>query len=151
VPSPFKATRDVIVRTDRFAEAARFYESVLGFAIVHRGDSLLGFEAGAFRLYVEDGSKHGPVFDFLVPDMQAARRVLMSAGCAVAEGDSSVPRCYIRDPYGLVFNIEQRRTADAADDPAQHPLPNLIRPRSAALPRSGFVCTGAAASRTRSP
>jgi catechol 2,3-dioxygenase-like lactoylglutathione lyase family enzyme len=122
MPPAFKATRDVIVRTDRFAEAAHFYESVLGFAIVHRSDSLLGFEAGAFRLYIEDGPKHGPVFDFLVPGMQAAKRALLSAGCAVVEEDSSVPRCYIRDPYGLVFNIEQRRTADATDDPAHEPV-----------------------------
>ena len=48
MPPAFKATRDVIVRTDRFAEAAHFYESVLGFAIVHRSDSLLGFEAADF-------------------------------------------------------------------------------------------------------
>jgi hypothetical protein len=32
---------------------------------------------------------------------------LLSAGCALVEEDPAVPRCYIRDPYGLVFNIEQ--------------------------------------------
>jgi hypothetical protein len=32
---------------------------------------------------------------------------LIAAGCDIAEEDPSVPRCYIRDPYGLVFNIEQ--------------------------------------------
>ena len=117
MPRPFKASRDVIVRTNRFAEATRFYESVLGFAVVHRSDSLLGFDAGAFRLYVEDGSTHGPVFDLHVPDLQAAKRALLSAGCAVVEEDPSVPRCYIRDPYGLVFNIEQRREADTQDVP----------------------------------
>jgi catechol 2,3-dioxygenase-like lactoylglutathione lyase family enzyme len=103
----FRASRDVIIRTEQFAEAVRFYESVLGLAIVHRTDTLVGFDAGAFRLYVEPGPAHGAVFDFRVPEMEAARRALLSAGCAIVEEDASVPRCYFRDPYGLVFNIEQ--------------------------------------------
>lgn len=37
----------------------------------------------------------------------AAKRSLLSAGCTVREEDPSVPRCYIRDPHGLVFNIEE--------------------------------------------
>jgi hypothetical protein len=43
-----------------------------------------------------------------VPDLQAAKSALLSAGCTLLEEDPAVPRCYIRDPYGLVFNIEQR-------------------------------------------
>ena len=107
MPIPFRASRDVIIRTENFAAAARFYESVLGLKRFLDGEALAGFEAGAFRLYVEHGPAHGPVFDFLVSDMQAAKSALLSAGCAVIEEDPAVPRCYIRDPYGLVFNIEQ--------------------------------------------
>jgi len=29
----------------------------------------------------------------------------------VQEENASVPRCYIRDPHGLAFNIEQSRGA----------------------------------------
>ena len=115
MPPAFKATRDVIVRTDRFAEAAHFYESVLGFAIAHRSDSLLGFDAGAFRLYIEDGPKHGPVFDFLVQDMQAAKSRLLAAGCTIVEDDPSVPRCYIRDPFGFTFNLGQAPEPKSVD------------------------------------
>jgi catechol 2,3-dioxygenase-like lactoylglutathione lyase family enzyme len=107
----FRASRDVIIRTEQFDAAARFYESVLGLKRFHDGESLAGFETGAFRLYVERGPKHGPVFDFLVPDMQAAKSALLAAGCAVIEEDPAVPRCYIRDPHGLVFNIEQSGSA----------------------------------------
>ena len=103
----FRASRDVIIRTARFDEAARFYESVLGWKKFLGGESLAGFETGAFRLFVERGPGHGPVFDFLVPDLQAAKSALLSAGCALLEEDPAVQRCYIRDPHGLVFNIEQ--------------------------------------------
>ena len=107
MPIPFRASRDVIIRTESFEAAARFYGSVLGLKRFLEGQSLAGFETGAFRLYVERGLAHGPVFDFLVPDLQAAKSALLSAGCALVEEDPAVPRCYIRDPYGLVFNIEQ--------------------------------------------
>ena len=108
--SAFRASRDVIIRTEQFDAAARFYESVLGLKRFHDGESLAGFDTGPFRLYVEHGPKHGPVFDFLVPDMQAAKSALLAAGCTVIEEDPAVPRCYIRDPYGLTFNIEQSGT-----------------------------------------
>jgi catechol 2,3-dioxygenase-like lactoylglutathione lyase family enzyme len=104
----FRASRDVIIRTPNFRAAAEFYESVLGLHAASRSDTLAGFEAGGFRLYVEEGSAHGPVFEFLVGDLAAARAVLIQAGCAVVEEDPGVPRCYLRDPYGLVFNLGER-------------------------------------------
>jgi catechol 2,3-dioxygenase-like lactoylglutathione lyase family enzyme len=107
MPNSFRASRDVIIRTEQFEDAVHFYEAVLGLAIVHRTDTLVGFDAGAFRLYVEPGPRHGAVFDFRVPEMKGAKRALRAAGCDVVEEDPGVPRCYIRDPYGLVFNIEQ--------------------------------------------
>lgn len=101
----FRSSRDVIIRTDAWADAVNFYTSVLGLEVVHRGEELVGFEAGEFRLYVEKGTAHGPVFEFLVPDVQAAKEQLLVAGCEVVDEDAQVPRCYLRDPYGLTFNI----------------------------------------------
>jgi catechol 2,3-dioxygenase-like lactoylglutathione lyase family enzyme len=108
VPTAFSASRDVIIRTENFAEATRFYGEVLGLPVAYHGDNLVGFDAGSFRLYVEPGPAHGPVFDFLVPDFAAAKGALLAAGCGLVEEDPAVPRCYIRDPHGLVFNIAQR-------------------------------------------
>jgi predicted enzyme related to lactoylglutathione lyase len=107
VKSKFRSSRDVIIRTADWAKATRFYGSVLGLPVTHRSKKLMGFETGAFCLYVEKGAAHGPVFDFLVPDIQAAKRRLVAAACTVLEEDPSIPRCYIRDPYGVVFNVSQ--------------------------------------------
>ena len=103
----FKASRDVIARTEKWSEALKFYGSVLGLPITHRSETIVGFETGSFCLYVEQGKEHGPVFDFLVPNIQAAKQQLVAAGCTIIEENPAVPRCYIRDPFGLVFNIEQ--------------------------------------------
>ncbi len=107
--STFRSSRDVIIRTDAWKEATTFYGSVLGLPVVHQSETLMGFETGDFCLYVEKGKEHGPVFEFLVPDLQAAKLRLLSAGCTVQEEDDSIARCYIRDPYGVVFNIAQAR------------------------------------------
>jgi len=107
VERKFRSSRDVIIRTNGWAEATHFYASVLGLPVTHRSETLMGFETGAFCLYVEKGKKHGPVFEFLVPNVQAAKRKLVAAGCTVLEEYPSVPRCYIRDPYGVVFNLGQ--------------------------------------------
>ena len=101
----FKASRDIIIRTENWAEALQFYRSVLNLPMMEQGDTIVGFETGSFCLYVEQGKEHGPVFEFLVLDVQAAKRKLIAAGCSVIEEDPGIPRCYIRDPYGMVFNV----------------------------------------------
>jgi catechol 2,3-dioxygenase-like lactoylglutathione lyase family enzyme len=101
----FSSTREVILRTDRWSEAVAFYTSVLALPIAYQDKKIVGFETGSFRLYVEKGDEHGPVFEFLVLNVNAAKHQLLQAGCTIVEEDPSVPRCYMRDPYGLVFNI----------------------------------------------
>jgi catechol 2,3-dioxygenase-like lactoylglutathione lyase family enzyme len=101
----FRSSRDIIIRTEDWAGATDFYANALGLEIVHRAENIVGFEAGAFRIYVEKGKPHSPVFEFLVPNVQAAKERLLAAGCTLLEENASVPRCYIRDPYGMTYNI----------------------------------------------
>ncbi|WP_445145269.1 VOC family protein [Dyella sp. Tek66A03] len=103
-----RSTREVILRTEAWDQAASFYGSVLGLPVSYRSDHMIGFETGSFCLYVERGEPHPPVFEFLVDDLAAMRERLVAAGCTVAEEDASLPRCYIRDPYGFVFNLHIR-------------------------------------------
>jgi catechol 2,3-dioxygenase-like lactoylglutathione lyase family enzyme len=100
-----KSSRDVIVRTQNWDAAVHFYEKTLGFSVIHRSETIVGFDTGAFILYVEAGESHGPVFDFLTPDVQGAKKRLVDAGCTLIEEDASVPRCYLKDPFGIVFNL----------------------------------------------
>jgi catechol 2,3-dioxygenase-like lactoylglutathione lyase family enzyme len=109
--SRFRGTRDVIIRTDNLDSAVRFYESVLALPVTHRDSNLVGFNAGAFTLYVEGGEAHGPVFELLVPNVEKAKAQLLASGCRVLEEDSSLPRCYIQDPQGFTFNIGLDRDA----------------------------------------
>ena len=103
----FESTREVILRTEKWNEAVSFYGSVLGLPVAYQQATMVGFETGAFRLYVEKGTEHGPVFELLAPDVAAAKRQLVAAGCTIVEEDPALPRCYIRDPFGFTFNLAQ--------------------------------------------
>lgn len=103
-----QSSRDIIIRSGSWPEATRFYAEVMGFKVSSRADGLVGFETGAFCLYVEKGTAHGPVFEYLVADVAATRDLLVRAGCTVVEEDPAVPRCYLRDPFGMTFNVGRK-------------------------------------------
>lgn len=103
-----RSSRDVLLQAEDIDLAARFYETELGLTVFLREDRLIGLEAGAFRLFLDKGPSYGPVFEFFVDDLAAAKTRLTAAGCRIEQEDPGVPRCYVRDPYGLVFNIAQQ-------------------------------------------
>jgi catechol 2,3-dioxygenase-like lactoylglutathione lyase family enzyme len=103
--SAFESTREVILRTPNWTDAVSFYGSILGLPVAYQDATIVGFETGAFRLYVEKGKEHAPVFELLAPDVAAAKRQLVAAGCTIFEEDPALPRCYIRDPFGFTFNV----------------------------------------------
>ncbi len=106
---PARATRDVILRPADFDAAVAFYEQILGLRVFERRPELVGLETGGFRLFVERAApSHGPVFEMLVTDVDGARRELVARGCTVELDEPAFPRVYLRDPYGLVFNLACR-------------------------------------------
>jgi catechol 2,3-dioxygenase-like lactoylglutathione lyase family enzyme len=102
-----RAGRDVICRALDLAAVKAYYATKLGFPIVLDTDSMVGFDTGAVTLYYERGETGSPVFEFFVDDVARAKARLTTAGCEVVEEDPSVPRVYLRDPFGLVFNITE--------------------------------------------
>jgi len=103
----FKSSREVILRTDKFSKAIEFYGKTLSLPITYKNSKIVGFETGSFCLYVEKGNEHPPVFEFIVKDLKREKAKLLEAGCIVIEENPKIPRCYIKDPYGFVFNMHE--------------------------------------------
>jgi catechol 2,3-dioxygenase-like lactoylglutathione lyase family enzyme len=101
------SSRDVIIRAESLEAAKAFYHGVMGFAITTDEERLAGFDTGSITLYVEPGTDPTPVFDFEADDFEAAKARLLRKGCSIIEEDPAVPRCYFRDPFGLVFNLAE--------------------------------------------
>ena len=101
------STRDILIQTERPSDARAFYEGVLGFAVIHDDPSMCGLETGAFRLFIDPAPVLGPVLEFEVDDFAIMKERLLTAGCLIIEENPSIPRCYLRDPFGLTFNLRQ--------------------------------------------
>jgi catechol 2,3-dioxygenase-like lactoylglutathione lyase family enzyme len=102
------STRDILIQTEDLEAATAFYEHVLGLHAFMREPAMTGLEAGGFRLFIDKAEPYGPVLEFKVDDLEAAKRELGAAGCRIENEDPSIPRCYVRDPFGLIFNIARK-------------------------------------------
>ncbi len=113
------ASRDVLLQTTEMTDAAEFYRDALGLTVFLRTPSMIGLEAGGICLYLEQAPALGPVFEFFVDDLETAKRDLRQRGCVLLLEDPEVPKCYLRDPFGLTFNIAAKKNNSQADD-AEH-------------------------------
>ena len=100
-----KATHEVIFRTRDLGAVKKFYCGLLGLPISIDRKGMVGFEAGALNLYFEEGEPNGAVLEFTVDNVERAKVDLTAAGCELVEEDPSIPRVYLRDPFGVLFNI----------------------------------------------
>jgi hypothetical protein len=60
-----------------------------------------------------------PVLEVFVDDVAAARTCLVASGARVVKDEPSFPRCYVRDRFGLVYNLARvaGTFAGKRDDP----------------------------------
>jgi catechol 2,3-dioxygenase-like lactoylglutathione lyase family enzyme len=106
-----KSSRDILIQTKKMDAAAKFYEKILGFQVIERSEQLIGFETGSFRFFIDKGKSYGPVFEFYVPNLEQAKKMLIENGCQIEVEDPDVPRCYVRDPFGLIFNLAEKKNS----------------------------------------
>ena len=85
--------------------ALSFYRDVLGLEVVVDGDEGAELKAGCNRLFIDSGSQMGPILEIIVSDLDTARDMLVSKGCRVVVWEGKGARCYMRDPFGFLFNL----------------------------------------------
>jgi hypothetical protein len=47
----------------------------------------------------------GPILEFLVPDLDAAKEELLAKGCQVVVWEEKGGRCYLRDSFSFFLNL----------------------------------------------
>ncbi len=98
---------DIIIRTPDPKKAAAFYVKNLGFQISEENPDLISVLGPNINLFIEKGRAHGPVLEVLVPDVAATKQRLIDDGGKVVLDEPRVPRTYIRDPYGITYNVAE--------------------------------------------
>jgi hypothetical protein len=47
--------------------------------------------------------------EFLVPDVEVAKEELLQLGCEVVRWEGAGGPCYLRDPFGFMFNLYEEQ------------------------------------------
>jgi hypothetical protein len=96
---------DILIQARDAMTAARFYVEYLGFEITDNNPKMIGLHGQHINLFIEPGPPLGPVLEVTVDNVQKARATLVQNGCEVIKEEPEFPRCYIRDPWGLIYNL----------------------------------------------
>ena len=96
---------DILIQAPDPAKAAAFYVDQLGFEITGEDPQMISLHGRHINLFIERGPALGPVLEVTVDSVEAARRRLVNNGCQVIKDEPEFPRCYVRDPFGLIYNL----------------------------------------------
>jgi len=95
---------DILIQAPDPKKAAAFYVEQLGFEITGE-KPMIGLHGENINLFIEQGPTLGPVLEVTVKDVEEAKARLVKHGCEVIKDEPHVPRSYVRDPYGLIYNL----------------------------------------------
>ena len=96
---------DIIFETEDPQKAAAFYVAQLGFAVTDVKPNMISLHGNCINMFIERGPSSGPVFEITVDSVEEAKVRLVKNGCTIVKDEPEFPRCYIKDPYGLIYNL----------------------------------------------
>jgi predicted enzyme related to lactoylglutathione lyase len=98
---------DILIQAKDPEKAARFYVQELGFEITEKAPKMISLHGKNINLFIERGPALGPVLEVTVRNVQRAKAKLTKKGCKIVKDEPDFPRCYVKDPYGLIYNLTE--------------------------------------------
>ena len=98
---------DILIQAPDVGRAAAFYVNNLGFEITDEQPNMISLHGRHINLFIERGPALGPVFEVTVDSVEAAKLRLQRSGCQIVKDEPEFPRCYVRDPLGMVYNLTE--------------------------------------------
>jgi predicted enzyme related to lactoylglutathione lyase len=100
-----KFNADILIQSEDPKAAASFYVKQLGFDITDEAPNMISLHGEHINLFIERGPSLGPVLEVSVGDVEAAKARLVKNGCQIVKDEPDFPRCYVKDPFGLTYNL----------------------------------------------
>jgi hypothetical protein len=98
---------DILIQAKNPMKAANFYVKELGFAITDKTPNMVSLHGKNINLFIERGRPLGPVLEVTVKSVQKAKASLKKRGGKIVKDEPGFPRCYVKDPYGLIYNLTE--------------------------------------------
>ena len=98
---------DILIQAEDPMTAANFYVKELGFKITEKKPNMVSLHGKNINFFIEQGPALGPVLEVTVKSVKEAKASLKKKGCKVIKDEPDFPRCYVRDPNGLIYNLAE--------------------------------------------
>jgi catechol 2,3-dioxygenase-like lactoylglutathione lyase family enzyme len=96
---------DILIQSEDPQAAALFYVKQLGFEVTDPNPNMIGLHGEHINLFIERGPILGGVLEVTVDNVEEAKLRLVKNGCEIVKDEPDFPRCYVKDPYGLIYNL----------------------------------------------
>jgi catechol 2,3-dioxygenase-like lactoylglutathione lyase family enzyme len=107
----YKLSQCICITHPDQEKMVRFYQDVFGMDTRPSGHGSIEMIGGPIRLFFDRDSLPSTYFEFLVPDLEEARQDLISRGCEILTWGGVGKANYVRDPFGITFNIYEDPSA----------------------------------------
>jgi len=96
---------DILIQAPDPKNAASFYVKQFGFEITGETAQVISLHGKHINFFIERGPALGPVLEVTVENVEKAKRQLVKQGCEIVKDEPDFPRCYVKDRYGLIYNL----------------------------------------------
>ena len=96
---------DILIQAPDPKSAAGFYVAQLGFEITDETPEMISLHGEHINLFIELFIERGPALEVTVGDVEEARLRLVKNGCVLVKDEPEFLRCYVRDPFELIYNL----------------------------------------------
>jgi catechol 2,3-dioxygenase-like lactoylglutathione lyase family enzyme len=97
---------DILIQSPDPETAAAFYVHQLGFEVTDTSPNMISLHGNHINLFIERGPILGPVLEVTVSNVEEAKDRLTRNGCEIVKDEPDFPRCYVKDPSGLIYNLK---------------------------------------------
>jgi catechol 2,3-dioxygenase-like lactoylglutathione lyase family enzyme len=99
---------DILIQAEDPMKAADFYVKELGFEITEKTPNMISLHGKHINMFIEKGpSLGGGVLEVTVENVEKAKANLAKKGCQIVKDEPQFPKCYIKDPNGLIYNLTE--------------------------------------------
>jgi predicted enzyme related to lactoylglutathione lyase len=99
---------DILIQAKDPVKAAKFYVEELGFEITETTPKMVSLHGKHINLFIEKGSSlGGGVLEVTVKNVKEAKARLKKKGCKIVREEPDFPRCYVKDPNGLIYDLTE--------------------------------------------
>lgn len=102
-----RMSKNIGFQVNDVEKAKEFYSTIFGMKEPDQKDvDEVEFRTNDNSIYLMGGNENlGPIMEVVVSDLDEAKKHFVENGCEVVRWHGKGKDCYIKDPFGMIFNV----------------------------------------------